>query len=193
MIEINLLPESLRQKKQFRVNLDIKAAKVRLIGGAAIAGLLVFLVILFSVGASIRKSQSSGLLSKEQSMAQKRTQVETVNKDVSILSAKMTELGKIIERKFLWAEKLNQLSDLVLPGIWFTRVYVDPDNRFIIEGSVISSKQEAMASVGKFMKDVRESKAFFKDFENIKLESAQRKTLDKRDIVEFKIVLYFRG
>jgi len=193
MIEINLLPENLRQKKQFRVNLDIKAAKVRLIAGVAVVALLIFSVILSAAGASARKSQASRLIRKEQSIAGERAEAETADKDVSILKAKIAALSKIMEIKFLWAEKLNQLSDLALSGIWFTRVYVDADSRFIIEGSVISNKQEAMASVGKFMKDIRENEEFFKDFENIKLESVQRKTLDKRDIAEFKIVLYFRG
>ncbi len=63
----------------------------------------------------------------------------------------------------------------------------------MIEGSVISKKEEAMASVGKFMKDLREDEAFFKDFTNVKLESVERQSLDNRDVVEFKIVLYFRG
>jgi hypothetical protein len=86
---------------------------------------------------------------------------------------------------------LNELSDLVLPGIWLTRIYTDSENRFIIEGSVISKKEEAMATVGKFMKDIREGRLFFKDFSDIKLESVQRKGAGDRDVVDFRIVLYF--
>lgn len=193
MIEINLLPENLRRKKQFQLNLAFQANNVRLIGGGALLGVLIVLIIFFSVGSSIRRAQASRLIKREQGMAQQTSQAETISKDVSILSAKMATLDEITQRSFLWARKLNQLSDLILPGIWFTRIYVDSGNRLMVEGSVISKKEEAMASVGKFMKDLREDEAFFKDFTNVKLESVERQSLDKRDVVEFKIVLYFRG
>ena len=193
MIEINLLPGNLRKKKQFQFNLDLQANSVRLIGGGAILGVLIVLIIFFSVGASIRKAQVSRLIKREQAMAQQTSQAETISRDVSILNAKMAALDEITQRSFLWAEKLNQLSDLILPGIWFTRIYMDSGNRLMVEGSVISKKEEAMASVGKFMKDLREDEAFFKDFTNVKLESVERQSLDNRDVVEFKIVLYFRG
>jgi len=193
MIEINLLPKNLRKKKQFQFNLDLQANSVRLMGGGAIAGVLIVLIIFFSVGASIRKAQVSRLIKREQGMAQQTSQAETISRDVSILNAKMAVLDEVIQRSFLWAEKLNQLSDLILPGIWFTRIYMDSGNRLILEGSVISKKEEAMASVGKFMKGLRENESFFKDFANVKLESVERKSLDKRDVVEFKVVLYFRG
>jgi len=104
---------------------------------------------------------------------------------------KMAALDGITNRRFLWAEKLNGLSDLVLPGIWFTRVRTDSEKRLIIEGSVISKKEEAMAAVGKFMKDIREHESFFKDFSNIKLETAQRRSIDDKDVVDFRIALYF--
>jgi hypothetical protein len=101
-------------------------------------------------------------------------------------------LDQLTKRKFLWTEKLNQLSDLVLPGIWFTHVYTDSENRLIIEGSVVSKSEEAMASVGKFMKNLKDDQQFFKDFKNIKLESVQRKNKEERDMVDFKIALYFQ-
>ena len=62
----------------------------------------------------------------------------------------------------------------------------------MIEGGVISKSEEAMASVGKFMKNLKDDAQFFKDFKNIKLESVQRKAKDERDIVDFKIALYFQ-
>ncbi|NQV04579.1 MAG: PilN domain-containing protein [Candidatus Omnitrophica bacterium] len=193
MIEINLLPENLRKKKQFQFNIDLQANNVKIIGGGALLGVLIVLIIFFSVGSSIRKAQVSRLIKREQAMAQQTSQAETISRDVSILSAKIAALDDVTQRSFLWARKLNQLSDLVLPGIWFTRIYMDSGNRLILEGSVISRKEEAMASVGKFMKDLSEDEAFFKDFTNVKLESVERQSLDKRDVVEFKVVLYFRG
>ena len=105
----------------------------------------------------------------------------------------MITLNEITKRDFLWSKKLNELSDIILPGIWFTRIYTDSKNRLILEGSVISKEEEAMASVGKFMKDISEKNSFFKDFDNIKLESVQRENINDRNIVKFIIALYFKN
>lgn len=193
MIEINLLPEDLRKKKtEPSFNLNIEAEKLKfLIGGGAI-GLLVFIIIALSLGSFIRGSQIKGLLAKENNFSAKIAQIDAVNKEITVLKSKMTTLDQLTKRKFLWAEKLNQISDLTLPGIWFTHIYTDTENRLIIEGSVVSKSEEAMAFVGKLMKGLKDDQLFFRDFSNIKLESVQRKNKEERDVVDFKIALYFQ-
>jgi len=57
---------------------------------------------------------------------------------------------------------------------------------------VISKSEEAMAFVGKFMKNIKDDQQFFKDFSSIKLESVQRKNKEERDVVDFKVSLYFQ-
>jgi len=193
MIEINLLPEELRKKRSepaFNLNIDAEKLKFLAIGGAA--GILILIVIMLSLGSFIMKSRINSLLAKEKNFSDRLSRADAVNKEITVLKAKMIVLGQITNRKFLWAEKLNQLSDLVLPGIWFTHVYTDSENRLIIEGSVISKSEEAMAFVGKFMKSVKDDRQFFRDFKNIKLESVQRKNKEERDMVDFKIALYFQ-
>jgi len=120
-------------------------------------------------------------------------QAERINSELSILKAKLNTLDQITKREFLWAEKLDKLADIALPGIWFTRIRTDSGDKFIIEGSVISRKESAMVLVGKFMKNMREHSVFFESFKDIKLESVQRKSTEERDVVDFKIVLYFNS
>jgi Tfp pilus assembly protein PilN len=145
------------------------------------------------LGSFIRKAQINNLLAREKVFSDRLSKIDGINKEIAVLKAKTVVLDQITKRKFIWAEKINQLSDLVLPGIWFTRVYSDSgENKLTIEGSVISKSEEAMASVGKFMKNLKDDVQFFKDFKNIKLESVQRKAKDERDIVDFKIALYFQ-
>ena len=193
MIEINLLPEELRKKKtEPYFNLNMEAEKLKFwIGGGAV-GILILIVMILFLGSFIRKAQINGLLAREKNFSGRLSQIDSVNKEIAVLKAKMSILDQLTKRKFLWTEKLNQLSDLVLPGIWFTHVYTDSENRLIIEGSVFSKSEEAMASVGKFMKNVKDDQQFFKDFKNIKLESVQRKNKEERDMVDFKIALYFQ-
>ena len=194
MIEINLLPEELRKKKSescFKLNLKTEKLKFWIAGGTA--GILIFIIIVLALGFFIREAQINKFLAREKNFSSRLSQLDSVNKEISVLKVKMGALDTLTKRKFIWAEKINQLSDLVLPGIWFTRVYTDPiENKLMIEGGVISKSEEAMASVGKFMKNLKDDAQFFKDFKNIKLESVQRKAKDERDIVDFKIALYFQ-
>lgn len=193
MIEINLLPEVLRKKKYtplFNLNMGANKLKFLLIG--FVAGILLLIAMALSLGAFIRTTQVNNLLAKEKNFSNRLSRIEGINKEIIALKAKMTVLDQLTKRKFLWTEKLNQLSDLILPGIWFTHIYTDSDNRLIIEGSVISRTEEAMAFVGKFMKSVKDDQRFFKDFKSMKLESVQRKNKEERDAVDFKISLYFQ-
>jgi len=193
MIEINLLPEELRKKKSEPVfNLNMEAEKLRFLAIGGTAGILILIVITLSLGSFIRKAQTNDLLAREKVFSDRLSAIEGINKEIAVLKAKMAVLDQLTKRKFLWTEKLNRLSDMVLPGIWFTHIYTDSENRLMIEGSVISKSEEAMASVGKFMKNVKDDQQFFKDFKSIKLESVQRKNKEERDAVDFKISLYFQ-
>jgi Tfp pilus assembly protein PilN len=193
MIEINLLPEELRKKKSEPVfNLNMEAEKLRFLAIGGAAGILILIVIALSLGSFIRKAQINDLLAREKVFSDRLSKIDGINKEITVLKAKMAVLDQLTKRKFLWTEKLNQLSDLLLPGIWFTHIYTDSENRLMIEGSVISKSEEAMAFVGKFMKNVKDNQQFFKDFKSIKLESVQRKNKEERDVVDFKISLYFQ-
>lgn len=192
MIEINLLPEELRRKKtEPAFSLDMGSGKMKILAAGGAAGILVLIVIAFFLGTSIRNSQIDRLLAKEKNFSARFSRVDNINKEIALLRSKTAVLDQLTKRKFLWAEKLNRLSDLALPGIWFTHVYTDAENRLIIEGSVISKSEEAMAFVGKFMKNVKDDQGFFRDFKSVKLESVQRKSKGERDVVDFKIALYF--
>jgi hypothetical protein len=193
MIEINLLPEELRKKKtEAYFNLNIEAEKLKFIVIGGTAGILILIIVTLFFGSFIRSAQINGLMIREKKISDGIFKINSVNKEIAVLKAKMTVLDQLTKRKFLWAGKLNQLSDLVLPGIWFTHVYADSENRLIIEGSVVSKNEEAMASVGKFMKNLKDDQQFYMDFKDMKLESVQRKNKEERDIVDFKIVLYFQ-
>ncbi|MBU1061254.1 MAG: PilN domain-containing protein [Candidatus Omnitrophica bacterium] len=194
MIEINLLPEELRKRKRAPLNLenlDFEMDKLKLLIGGIFVGCLVLLIVILSAGSFIRKSQIMRLKAKESLIAPQKSQVEMVDKEVNLLKNKLKTVGEITKRRFLWSQKLNELSDMVLPGIWFTRIYTDSSERLMIQGSVISKKEEAMATVGKFIKNIRAHSSFFKDFSNIELKTVQRRSIDDKDVVDFTIALYF--
>ncbi|MFH1478192.1 MAG: hypothetical protein ABIG92_00270 [Candidatus Omnitrophota bacterium] len=199
MIEINLLPDEIKEtrKGQFKFDLDsfelgsldLKNLKLVIAGG--VVGGLISLALIFSLMSCIRNKQVQGWSKKEKITEPERKEAEKIQGEISMLSAKLFTLDQITKRDLLWSDKLDELSGLVLPGIWFNRLYVDSKEKLIITGSVISKKEEAMAIVGKFMKNIKDNKSFFKDFSSIKLESAQIKSGEGREVVDFEIVLYF--
>lgn len=191
MIEINLLPEAMRKKKMALSDLGIEMDKVRILIGAGAIGFLILLLIFLALGSFIRNKQIQGLMAKEEAIREQKSRVEALDKEISGLKVKMSLLNQITKREFLWAKKLNEFSDLVLPGIWFRRIYTDSNEEdcLIVDGSVISKREKAMAIVGKFMNELRISEEFFKDFSSMKLESVQRKTMEERDVVDFRLVL----
>ncbi|MFH1782658.1 MAG: hypothetical protein ABH848_03475 [Candidatus Omnitrophota bacterium] len=198
MIEINLLPEELQQKKSY-FNLDIDSldlgslnvGNLKMIAGSSIAGLLVFILIFFSLGSCVRKNQATSWLKKEKTLDINKKEVESIDQKIADLRMKFSTFDKITKREFLLSDKMDKLSELVLPGIWFTYLYTDLSENLIIQGSIISKNEEAMAVVGNLMKNLQEDKDFFKGFSSIKLENVQKRKKEERDIVDFKIVLKF--
>jgi len=192
MIEINLLPEEIRKKNKPAFKIDIEMGKVKFIAAGIVLG-LISLLILFSIGSCVRKKQILNLMAKKQTLSSQSSEIEIIDKNINALNTKIALLNQIVSRDFLWAAKLNQLSDLILPGIWFTRLYIISNDSMVIEGSAISKQEEAVALVGKFIRKIKEDAVFFDSFENIKLESVQRKSTEGKDIVDFKIVVYLKG
>lgn len=190
MIEINLLPEEMRKQKRDPLKLDLELGKVKVIAIAAVIGVLLLVILFPIIGTGVRKKQTMALIIKEQQLSVKKSDIEAVNKELSFLRAKQNALSAVTTRKFLWSKKLNELSDLIMPGIWYTLVRMDSENKLIIEGKVISKQEEAMAAVGKFMRGLQEDSSFFSDFSDIKLESVERENVEERDVVNFRIVLY---
>jgi len=191
MIEINLLPEELRQKHAPLFSLNLEMEKIKIFIAVGLGAFLVLLVVFLSVAFFIRKGQVSVLTARENKDSSKISQIQALNSEITGLKVKIDGIDELIKRRFLWAQKLNQLSGLVASNTWFTHIYTDSENRLIIEGSVVSKSEEEMACVGKFMKNLKEDVEFFKDFKNIKLESVQRSDKDESGIVDFKIALYF--
>ena len=135
MIEINLLPEELRYRKtDFIKDLNIEMGNLKIIGASVLAGVLILLIVIPSLGSVIRKAQFRRLSIKEQALSQSASPIEDLNDKIAL----MKTIDFLTKREFLWAKKLDELSDLVLPGIWFTRIITSGDGRLMIEGSVIS-------------------------------------------------------
>ena len=80
----------------------------------SVLGALIFLIVILSIGSSLRKKQVMRLMLEEQNISAQRSDVEALNKELAVLKTKMGVLGQLTSRGFLWAQKLNELSDMTL-------------------------------------------------------------------------------
>ena len=95
----------------------------------------------------------------------------------------------------LWSKKLNRLSDLAAPGMWFTNLSLDQGENgrhLSIEGNISSFLKDETAVMGRFMKALKEDDAFSGDFKEIRLEAMQQKKIKNVDVMSFSINCYFK-
>ena len=177
MIEINLLPENLKEKKGAR-NIDYR--KILFFIPAIFAILLISHFYLLGVQI-IRNARLGPLNKKWQQLAPQKKNLEAFQPQ---LSGSAKAIQELTAQRVNWANKLNKLSQYLPRGIWFTEMTVSGKD-FNLKGAVISLEKQEMALINKFMDSLYSDAAFFKDFSKLELGSSQRKTIGGYDVAEF--------
>lgn len=191
MIEINLLPKELRKKKA-RIGLP-NVRLVPIIFGTV--GLIVAIQLIFTTTVAAKKHRLKALGEKLDKIAPEAEGVIAVNNEVNALKRKAKGLEGIKTNRLLWARKLNDLSDSVVSGMWLTKLSLNetPERKYLsIEGNVSSYSKDEAAVIGRFMKALKENKSFFRDFEDIQLNTMQQTKVKNMNVMSFSINCYFK-
>lgn len=220
MIQIDLLPEDIKikRKKQFRMPQFNVGLLPVLIG---VVTLLVVSHVGLLIVVNMNKS-SYERMSREWKIAEPTNKsIEDIRKENIKNNKHVKSIEDLIKKKVLWFAKLNRLSDLIIPGVWYTGIALDkktitmevakkPGTRKIvrrgqfratkmidipylkIEGEVSSSYGEELAIIGKFIDTLKSDKEFFKDFTNIELDSTELHTIMDADVMKFTINCYMK-
>lgn len=112
------------------------------------------------------------------------------------LNEKLSSLALIIDKRILWTIKFNELSKIIVPGLWLTDLYfteeITKDNRairsFDIKG--IAYHEDPVQEIGiitKFVSKLKENKGFSDGLGEITLESMTSAQLQEKVIKEFSI------
>lgn len=219
MIEINLLPAEKRKRLKKPLSFELEPLKGKLVPiacGAVGLLLVTYLIIWLAVGI---KSHSLQVLNKRWDEIQpQKKEAEMLKAQTEDLGAKTGILNDLLTRQFLWSEKLNQLSDSMISGVWLTRLSVEQKSMevhgkapvskssrkkveevqtilkraLVLRGSAITLEEEATATVGKFMKSLRENEDFFKDFEKIELGTIRSRKIKDVEVMDFSLECYFK-
>ena len=216
MISINLLPEDKRKKrkKSFSVpRINVKSRSLVMGSAMAIIVLHLALIGLLNYNKTVLEKMNKEWLAVEPGMKM----VEGLKKENAETARHVETINTLVAKKVMWHRKLNQLSDLVAPGIWYTRLSLDEKLKTVevpqapgqkkaaktekikigipylsIEGEAASVYGGELALIGKFINGLKSDEEFFKDFSDIELDSTELHSILEADVVKFRINCYFK-
>lgn len=206
MIKINLLPEELKKtpkpSKAFKFDINAlgpKAFKALIIFLSALVALHIILVVsIFLKDSSLKRADL-----KWQKLQPVKIEIERISDESRGIEKRILPIRQLIEGRAMWARRLNQISDLLTPGIWLTRIYqethlVDTQKgvstrALNLEGCASSVYGDETALVAKFIKSLQEDKDFSGQFSEIKPGPMEKAMLENNPVMNFKITCFYRG
>ena len=218
MIQINLLPEEIQKARKKR-SISLKVNVVAISVVACVGAVFVFLhVILFGYNFFLN-SRFSSLDSKYLELKPEADQIMYLKERTNTLMRKKNIVLDLIESRVLWAQKLNQLSDLIPGQVWLTNYEIKtkteqvvqkvkmpdgttmeklvPTTYFVLEyeGGVVSlERREMLYIVGNFIANIKKSDVYFELFEDIELVNTEREKEKEsgREYMTFKLRSKFK-
>lgn len=192
MIEINLLPEELRN----RVVKPVKSEAVKVGAKPGVQQLILLIPLIFAVlitvhivivfSGVIQSSQLNVLKGKWERMLPERKLLEDFNNEHMLYSGDSKEMQKLLNERINWAEKLNRLSLVLSPGMWFESISVS-GKAFLLQGKVVSLDKEEVSLLRDFIDELKNKPDFSKNFNSLELSSIQKEALGGYEVADFKI------
>jgi hypothetical protein len=181
MIEINLLPEDIRQKRQ-------AAQPSKFDNLIYLIPLILFVVAIIHAYLGMvfvtRSQVLSGLQMQWKKLEPQREQVLGLKSEITAESSDTQVVQAYLAKRVLLAPKLNKLSLDLQPGIWFNDVRFGYKT-LIVKASVVSLKMDEMDVINTFVSSLKADKDFSRDFSSIEVGSVQRRTVGSYDVVDF--------
>lgn len=232
MVEINLLPEELRKKKKVQrfktidlSNVDLSKFNLRNIRTLAkdvpavrwclisIGALIVFHILLFTVGI-YAKVRFHSLNKKYIAILPEKKDADSLRERSESIDRKVKAINDLMIKRFIWAKKLNALSDSMVSGVWLNELSYDSkvvervaqgngkgkkgastekvlSNYLVLSGFTSQMGESGAAFVGKFIKSLKDNTGFYSDFSDITLVSIKSDKADGQEVMNFKITCPF--
>jgi len=198
LVKVNLLPPEISKSKEIAFPaLNIQRAPVFLFS---------LVIVFFLISISLRLMtmyQKKGLYD----VTRQYQQAEELAKKNRILKQEQDKLIKecnllegYLKRNVVWSEKLSQLRNLIPKEVWL--MYLSFEKKGIedsalyslyLRGGLISQdKTSPLGILSKFINQLKEDKAFFRDFDNPILTDLRTETRQNLEIMTFAVEIPFR-
>ncbi|MFH1777904.1 MAG: hypothetical protein ABH952_10155 [Candidatus Omnitrophota bacterium] len=197
-VAINLLPHD------FRVYKELVPLRTKFIFQI----IIVLTIVIFLAAAAYIASRKRVLHLFEQrwqELAPQKAEIDALKNQINLYRQRITDIEQLAKREFLWAEKLNAISDALIDGIWLKNIAYEQQfissqelenpqiTRFlIINGTAISRGNNEMSYIGQFLRNLKENSSFIETFENAQLSSVQQRNISGIEVMDFTIVLEFK-
>jgi len=190
MIEINLVPTSLRKRKKSsgllgRTLVIPREAVVGLVGGIVALLLLVHIVLQSLI--TVRFVHHKKLQSDLTRISSQKTNVDRIVSELKGLRERYQSIEAVAgEKNIVWSQKLNEISDNIPRGVWLNRIMLD-GNTLLIQGSAVSKNKTEMIHVHNYTSNLKASEAFMSDFAELELGLIKSRKINLTPVADFTI------
>lgn len=192
MIEINLIPEEISQRKRRKAkqivpkgfSIPIEAI-IAIVGGVFV--LIIFTHIILQTLIFIKFASYSRFKKEAELLAPEKAKVEKIVNDLRIVQQKVASVRTIVVNpKVAWAEILNHISDNMPQDVWLNKITLE-SGLLILDGSALARKQSELINVHEFTSNLKNEKRFSGHFKEMDLESIQRRKLKGLELADFSL------
>jgi hypothetical protein len=190
MIDINLIPQSLRNNGKGSSNSAIiNIPKETLVGvGVGVVFLLLLVHLVLGLTWLVEIGRLSVSKNKWQALAPDKKTLDDIHSESKELKDQFILIsGMTTQKTVVWSPKFNVISDSVSKGLWLRRMVLDKDG-LTMEGSVVSKSQNEVANVGLFLSTLKQNDLFMKDFSSLEVNSIQRGKNNSIEVTDFTAI-----
>ncbi|MBN3038667.1 MAG: hypothetical protein JW869_04530 [Candidatus Omnitrophica bacterium] len=203
MIEINLLPSELRPKKKLPIDFDISNIFQAKLVVVILVGIVLLHLLLHAAGV-LSNRRLVGLQAQWSQMTSKNQEIQKLQNELAAVNKKIPMIEQLMEKRILWAEKLNRVSDLLVSGVWLDEFSIREEvvesrgrteittKYLLISGSAASRTQDEPALIGIFMQNLKDDPAFAKDFKEIELGPIRKRLIEQTEVMDFTLICRFK-
>lgn len=197
MIEIDLFPEELREKKKLKLNLK-PVFKTKLV--YAVLGSIVVFHLLLHIIAMTNRRRVRVLKRNRQNLSAQKAELDQLKAELVKLNSKIPLIEQLINNRVVWSKKLNRISDLLVVGIWLdeinleggkTKTSLESLEYLVIRGSAASKTKDEPALIGRFMQNLKDDSDFCDDFIDIELGPIRKRQIAQTEVMDFTLFCRF--
>jgi len=192
MIEINLIPEELRNRVGKPVKTVANGSATKLSPQLLILCIPVIFVLLvithsyFIFLGLTRTAQLKTLKAKWENSLLQRKSLEEFNAEYSFVSTDARDTEKLLLERVNWSEKLNKLSLSLPAGVWLEYISVS-GKEFYLRGKAVSLDKAEVSLIRNYVDGIKNQPQFMKNFSFLEISSIKKSAIGAYEIADFSL------